>query len=178
MKSAPFLLVLAVVSSRVAAQDTTAVDTSNAAADTSAAPPPLDLRTLTPAQQDSARLAARPVSPMGALFRSFLIPGWGQAKLDRKLTGAVFVTFEAISLGMALKASNELDYMDRTNSQRANDKRQERDDWIALLIFNHLMAGLEAFVSAHLWDFPPDLRIRPLPGGGTGAGVSLPLRIP
>jgi hypothetical protein len=42
-----------------------------------------------------------------------------------------------------------------------------------LLGFNHLMAALEAFVAAHLWDFPADLRIRRVPGG-TQAGVQLP----
>jgi hypothetical protein len=41
-----------------------------------------------------------------------------------------------------------------------------------LWIFNHLFSGAEAFVSAHLQDFPRDLRIRAMPGG---IGVSLPL---
>lgn len=162
----------------LAAQDTTVVnDTTVAPAVTdSTAVPALD--SLTPAQRDSARNAARPVSPMGALGRSILIPGWGQAKLNRKLTGAVFVTVEAISIGMALKAANELDYLERTGSDRISRKKQERDDWIVILCFNHLMSALEAYVSAHLWDFPADLKIRPLPGRGVSGSVSIPLRIP
>jgi hypothetical protein len=45
-----------------------------------------------------------------------------------------------------------------------------------LLAFNHLFAGLEAFISAHLADFPGDLRIEAVPGG-MGASLSLPVRL-
>ena len=37
---------------------------------------------------------------------------------------------------------------------------QEREDWIVLLVFNHLLAGAEAFVSANLYDFPATLKAR------------------
>ena len=172
------LVALLSVSGRLGAQDSIP-----APPDTSAVTPadslvPGSLAGLTPLQRDSARNAARPVSPLGALGRSILIPGWGQAKLNRKLTGAIFITVEAISLGMAIKASNELDYLRRTQSTRADAKANERDDWLVILGFNHLMAGLEAYVSAHLWDFPPDLKLQPMPGGGVAGSVSLPVRIP
>jgi hypothetical protein len=45
-----------------------------------------------------------------------------------------------------------------------------------LLGFNHLFAGLEAYVSAHLADFPGDLRFEAVPGG-VGAAMSLPVRL-
>ena len=133
------------------------------------------------AAQDSARVTApvdtvlpvRPVSPMGPFFRSLLIPGWGQAKLDRKLTGGIFVAWEGITLGMTLKTSHELHYLRRTNSGRVEDKEQEKEDWIVLLAFNHLLSALEAYVSAHLWDFPADLRMRVIPGG-VGGQLNLP----
>lgn len=114
-----------------------------------------------------------PVSPLGALWRSFLVPGWGQAKLDRKLTGGLFVAWEGVTLGMALKASHELGYLRRTHSGRIDAKRAERQDWIVLLAFNHLLSGLEAYVSAHLWDFPEDLKLRAVPGG-FGGQLNLP----
>ena len=41
-----------------------------------------------------------------------------------------------------------------------------------LWIFNHLFSGAEAYVSAHLQDFPSDLRLQVAPGR---LGVSLPL---
>ena len=142
--------------------------------------------------QDSARVRPRVVpamappdtlnrqyiSPMNALWRSLLIPGWGQARLNRKLAGGLFLAWEGVTLGMSLKTRRELAYLRRTNSGRANDKRQEHEDWIVLLAFNHLFSGLEAYVSAHLADFPGDLRMEAMPGGGVGAAVSLPVRLP
>ena len=115
-------------------------------------------------------------SPMNAFWRSFLLPGWGQAKLGRKLTGAIFVAWEGTTLGMSLKTRHELAYLRRTNSARAEDKRREHEDWIVLLAFNHLFAGLEAYVSGHLSDFPADLHLQAVPGG-VGGGVSIPVRI-
>jgi hypothetical protein len=129
---------------------------------------------------DSTLYPKAPVSPMGALLRSFLVPGWGQAKLHRKLTGALFVTWEGVTLGMALKANHELQYLRRTGSGSVSAKRQERQDWLVLLAFNHLFSGIEAYVSSHLWDFPDDLEISaaPLPDGGFGASIRVPIRLP
>ena len=115
----------------------------------------------------------RSVSPMGAFFRSLLLPGWGQAKLNRKLTGGIFVAWEGVTLGMTLKTSHELHYLRRTGSGRVAVKEQEKEDWIVLLAFNHLLSALEAYVSAHLWDFPDDLEVRAVPGG-IGGRLSLP----
>ncbi len=113
--------------------------------------------------------------PLNYFFRSLLLPGWGQASLDRKLTGGIFIAFEGIALGMALKANAELGYLDRTGSDRVEDKRRERQDWFVLMGANHLFSGLEAFVSAYLFDFPGDLQLRALPGGRTGVGIALPV---
>ena len=113
-------------------------------------------------------------SPLNYFARSLLLPGWGQASLDRKLTGGIFIAFEGIALAMALKAHHELRYLERTGSARIEDKRAERQDWFFLVAFNHLFSGLEAFVSASLFDFPGDLRMRPLGDGRTGVGMALP----
>jgi hypothetical protein len=120
--------------------------------------------------------SVRPLSPLGALWRSFLVPGWGQARFNRKLTGGIFVAWEGVTLGMALKTRHELSYLRRTNSKRGDSKRQEHEDWIVLLAFNHLFSGLEAYVSSHLADFPDDLRLRAVPGGAA-ATVSIPFRV-
>jgi hypothetical protein len=114
-----------------------------------------------------------------AFFASALIPGLGQAMLDRKLTGGLFMAWEGLTLGMTLKAAHELRFLERTgaDSGRLEQKRQERQDWLVLLIFNHLFAGLEAFVSSHLQDFPADVKLRVLPGG-LGIGARVPTRWP
>jgi hypothetical protein len=121
-------------------------------------------------------LTRQSISPMNALWRSLLLPGWGQARLNRKLAAGIFVAWEGVTLGMSLKTRRELRYLRRTSSGRADSKRQEHEDWVVLLAFNHLFAGLEAYVSAHLADFPGDLRVEAVPGG-VGAVVSMPIRI-
>ena len=158
----------------VSAQDTTRVKADSAfpAAPAIPAPPAIP-------GSDSAGGSKPPVSPMGALWRSILLPGWGQAKLNRKLTGALFVTWEGVTLGMSIKASHELRYLRRTGSAAVTSKEKEKQDWLVLLAFNHLFAAIEAYVSAHLWDFPRDLEIRAAPvPGGVGATVRLPFRLP
>ncbi len=112
------------------------------------------------------------VRPMGAFFRSFLLPGWGQAATDRPMTGAVFVAWEGVTAMMTLKAQQEANYFKAIHSANLRLKRQEVQDWLVLWVFNHLFSGAEAYVSAHLRDFPPDLKVRVFPGG---IGVSIPI---
>jgi hypothetical protein len=116
-----------------------------------------------------------PISPGGAFLRSLLVPGWGQAGLGRHLTGALFVAFEGTALMMAWKSEWHLDFARQAGKTGVTAAR-EREDWYVLLAFNHLFAAAEAYVAAHLWDFPVGLRARALPGGSTGVGVTLPLR--
>ena len=145
------LLVMAVwPSGRLAAQDTTTVrDTAMF--------------------RDTTRHGVR---PMGAFWRSFLIPGWGQAVTGRTTTGAAFVAWEGVSAMMTLKAQQELNYFRSIHSANVELKKQEVQDWAVLWVFNHLFAGAEAYVSAHLRDFPPDLKVRAYPGG---IGVTFPI---
>ncbi len=132
------------------------------------------------AQTDSThpQYVQAPVSPMGAFFRSLAIPGWAQAKLDRRLTGGIFLGFEGIALGMIIKADRELEYMKSRgdSTESLENKRQEREDWITLLLFNHLFAALDGFVGSHLYDFPDEVKLRASPKG-FGAVVTIPVRI-
>jgi hypothetical protein len=124
---------------------------------------------------DSAR---HDLKPMQAFFQSLLIPGWSQARLDRKLTATIFVGWEGVTLGMALKAADELRYLRRigADSVRIDGKSREKQDWLVLLAFNHLFSGLEAYVGSQLQDFPADVRIRAAPRG-IGFEASVPFRI-
>lgn len=110
------------------------------------------------------------VGPVGALWRSLLLPGWGQTVTGRHVTGALFAIWEGTTILMTIKASQEANYL-RADSTTYHAKRQEVQDWLVLWGFNHLFAGAEAFVAAHLRDFPRDLKIRAVPGG---VGVSVP----
>jgi hypothetical protein len=77
---------------------------------------------------------------------------------------------------MTLKTRHELDYLRSIGSARADAKRQEHEDWLVLLAFNHVFAALEAYVGAHLADFPGDLKIRAMPGG-VGASLTVPVQV-
>jgi hypothetical protein len=117
-----------------------------------------------------------PITPGGAFLRSLVLPGWGQARLGRHFTGGLFVAFEGVAIAMVWKSEWQLRFA-RERGRYVKSHRQEREDWIALLVFNHLFAGAEAYVAANLWDFPKGLTLRVLPtSGGVGVGVSLPLR--
>jgi hypothetical protein len=159
-----------------------AQDSLPAPADTLAAPDSLALPADTLAAPGTAQgvgsilYRRAPVSPMGGFWRSLLVPGWGQAKLNRKLTGALFVAWEGVTLGMALKTTHELNYLKATGSGSVKAKKSEQQDWLVLLGFNHLLSAIEAYVAAHLWDFPGDLEVRVTPvRGGAAAGFTLPL---
>jgi hypothetical protein len=89
------------------------------------------------------------------------------------------VTWEGVSLGMSLKAAGEVRYLRRigADSTRIVGKKAERQDWLVMLAFNHLFSGLEAYVSAHLKDFPSDVKFRPAPRG-VGMQAVVPFRLP
>jgi hypothetical protein len=60
----------------------------------------------------------------------------------------------------------------RYAGNRLKARRTHYEDWIALLIANHLFAGAEAFVSAQLWDLATHVQLRVLPHAATvGAEV-------
>jgi len=128
------------------------------------------------AQIDSIRVVAtdtsHQVKPINAFWRSLLLPGWGQAVTGRHVTGAIFAAWEGVTIMMTVKARSEATYLQRVHAPNVSSKRQEVQDWAVLWVFNHLFSGAEAFVSAHLIDFPKDLKLQAVPGG---IGVSMPL---
>src|SRR5688500_12037700 len=112
-----------------------------------------------------------PISPRSAFVRSLIVPGLGQAALDRGTAGGIFVSLEALSLLMTIKSKRDLRVARRLETDsvffeidgadtvfvnhlagRVRARKQHVEDWIALLIFNPLFAAADAFVAAQLWD--------------------------
>lgn len=154
------------------------------------------------ARPDSLR---PPISARRAFLYSFLVPGWGQSKLERPVAGAIFATLEASVIALLAKTTRDLHYArrhvadsiiagyelnpdgtvqrdaegnavvryapNRFAQDRVDARKQHVEDYIALLVANHLFAGLEAFVAAQLWDLPAHVGVRAMPQGG-GAGLS------
>ena len=50
-------------------------------------------------------------------------------------------------------------------------RRTHLEDWIAVIVFNHLVAGADAFVSAQLWDVPAGVSLGAVPTARGGAAV-------
>ncbi len=54
-------------------------------------------------------------------------------------------------------------------------REQQREDWIAWTIFWMLASGIDAYVTAHLSDFPAVIRAEPVAGGGAAFRLEIPL---
>jgi hypothetical protein len=52
----------------------------------------------------------------------------------------------------------------RFGGDRVPARRTHLEDWIATLVFNHLISGAEAFVSAQLWDLPGEVSMQRVAG--------------
>ncbi|MBI4543971.1 MAG: hypothetical protein HY703_02110 [Gemmatimonadetes bacterium] len=53
-------------------------------------------------------------------------------------------------------------------------RKQQREDWIAWTVFWTLAAAVDAFVNAHLADFPADVIAEPRGRGGVSLGIRIP----
>ncbi|MHB1224457.1 MAG: hypothetical protein ACYC2G_10505 [Gemmatimonadaceae bacterium] len=88
-------------------------------------------------------------------------------RLGRDSLPAVFATDPATGLVLrdAQGAPVVLEWLPPPYSEDLiRARRTHLEDWIAVLVFNHLIAGADAFVSAHLWDVPVALSIGAAPG--------------
>ena len=155
-----------------------------------------------------------PISPRRAFLYSALVPGMGQAALDRKYTGAVFFLIETMSWALLRRSADDeriakafvgdsvpQSYaIDSTTGLALRDShgnlvvaawaqtRYTKDlvraralhveDWVAVILFNHLFSGADAYVAANLWDLPQHLGVRaePLPRGGAAMTFTLTFR--
>ena len=136
-----------------------------------------------------------PISPKAAFLHSLVLPGWGQSALRRSTAATLFSAAEIGALYMVAKSRADLRSA-RTLSGRdsitigdpsfpgsvtralavpeglINARRLHLEDWLAVLIFNHLLAGADAYVAANLWDLPARVSITHTPAG-TGLGASI-----
>ncbi|HMC54925.1 MAG TPA: hypothetical protein VKH19_07135 [Gemmatimonadaceae bacterium] len=123
-----------------------------------------------------------PLSPRRAFLYSLLVPGYAQSVLGRNRAGALEMTFEAVALAMVRISAADVhearrmradsipvSFVDATGAPRIRyeptiyteglirSRRAHLEDWIAVLIGNHLFSGADAFVAANLWDLPAEV---------------------
>ena len=163
-------LVLLSLASQLAAQepadpDTTAATTPSTVTDPAA--PPGEASTTSPTVSGSP---GPPVSPMGAFFRSLVLPGWGQASVGRPVRGAFYFAMESASLWMLFKTQSKLNSAERIGDEDLiSSRKAQREDWIVLAVFWALFSGVDAWVSANMWDF--EGAVVPPPDGSPGVAV-------
>lgn len=191
-RSAALLLALAASASLSAeAQgrtDTTRVDTARVT------PPATQPRPAAAAARPSsavAQLGKSPLTPKRAFLYSLALPGFGQSRLDRGSSGALFASVELTALVMLRRVQADLREAKayRTDSLPTNftpagdtvravarapgkytadlirTRRLHLEDWLAVVAFNHLFSGADAFVSAQLFDMPVQLSAVPAANG-------------
>ncbi|MEO7104125.1 MAG: DUF5683 domain-containing protein [Gemmatimonadaceae bacterium] len=140
-----------------------------------------------------------PISPRRAMVYSLLLPGYAQSRLNRPTASIMFAVGEVLSLGMARKAAMDLrearsarsdsiptgfsadtvtgvikatGYTQNRLVARIGARRTHYEDWLAAIIFNHIISGVDAYVAANLWDFNATLGVTPT-RNGTAVGASL-----
>ena len=136
-----------------------------------------------------------PITPRRAFLYSFLAPGYAQSVLGRHKAAMAFLFVEAVSVTMiresaadaheARRMANDTVVVSyggngtapvtagpRFSGTEVRSRDAHVEDWVALLVANHLFAGADAFVAAHLWDVPAHLGLRVLPGGGARVSAS------
>ncbi len=129
-----------------------------------------------------------PLSPRRAFLYSLLLPGYGQSVLGRNRAGALQVAFEAAALVMIRNSASDIrearrnladsvpvSFVDpegnpaiifeRTPFSAAllRSRQSHLEDWIAVLIANHIFSGADAFVASLLWDLPAEVSLRATP---------------
>jgi hypothetical protein len=127
-------------------------------------------------------------SPAGALWRTFVLPGWGQV-YNEDYIKAPFFTASAVVLGYLIY-DNHLKYMDIKNQTDAMlktdplyaNKKAEREyyhnnrDLFGLgLLVVYGVAAVDAYTGAHLFDFDvsPDLSLSVRPAYMMGVSVNI-----
>jgi hypothetical protein len=138
-----------------------------------------------------------PISARRAFISSAILPGYGQSALGRKRSGAMMLAVEALTVAMIRSTAisvrearrNAVDsvivsYVDANGVPKvtyARDfptglikaRREQVEDWIAVLIGNHLFSAVDALVAAILWDLPAEVAV----SGDGRRTTSLGLRV-
>ena len=139
-----------------------------------------------------------PLSARRAFLGSLVLPGYSQSVLGRHRSGAMYIAFETAAIFMIRESSlgirearrNAADsvlvaYVDGTGAPAARYERtafpkalvdvrkDQREDWIAVLVATHLFAALDALVASQLWDLPAEVSVS---GSPRSAGLQLRVR--
>ena len=125
-----------------------------------------------------------PLSPRRAFLYSLLLPGYSQSVLGRHRAGSLQLAFEAVALTMIRITAADVREARRTSadsipisfvngngqpeirfertafpSSLLRSRRARLEDWIAVLMANHLFSAADGYVAALLWDLPAEVAV-------------------
>jgi hypothetical protein len=129
-----------------------------------------------------------PLSPRRAFLYSLIVPGYAQSILGRTRAGTVEIAFEAVALVMIRQSAADIrearrnavdsipvSFVDANGAPKITyertpfpkslikSRRSHLEDWIAVLIANHLFSGADGYVASLLWDLPSEMALRATP---------------
>ena len=125
-----------------------------------------------------------PLSPRRAFLYSLLLPGYSQSVLGRHRAGALQLAFEAAAIIMIRQSAADVsearrmqadsitvtfvDASGRPGRRReptpytaslVRSRRSHLEDWIAVLLANHLFSAADGYVASLLWDLPAEVSV-------------------
>ena len=123
-----------------------------------------------------------PLSPRRAFLYSLLMPGYAQSVLGRHRAGTVQLVFEAAAIVMIRQSAADVREARRNladsivvsfvnesgqpeitkrpspfSAGLVRSRRSHLEDWIAVLLANHLFSAADAYVASLLWDLPVEV---------------------
>ena len=125
-----------------------------------------------------------PLSPRRAFLYSLLLPGYSQSVLGRHRAGALQLAFEAASIIMIRQSAADVREARRMEADSitisfvddaglpqlrrvptpftaslVRSRRTHLQDWIAVLLANHLFSAADGYVASLLWDLPAEVSV-------------------
>ena len=99
-------------------------------------------------------------SPTGIMFRSLVVPGWGQATNHAWVKAVLVAGGETVLIASIVQDSHQLQSLESTDPQYGviYDHRQRNAWWLGGLVF---LSMVDAYVDAHLKGF--DVQLGPEP---------------
>lgn len=213
-RTAPLLLALLPV---LAAGGLAAQDPDTTVVDSALPVPEVRPRAAVGTPQDTA--TELPASPLGAMVRSMILPGWGQSKFDAYFRGGIYfagwtgnwfmnfrnayrlenvqarfdIRSDQVARQLIATSSNpdsmraqidsfpslvegavREDSLGNELRKLVRARQQQQEDWIAWSVFWVLASGIDAYVTAHLADFPAEVQMHP----GRNRSVTLRVGVP
>lgn len=112
---------------------------------------------------DSSAARVDSLRPRSALLRSALLPGWGQLYNGKPRKALLFAGSSAALLSLAAAEHAALDKA--RSAQEHEDRTARRNTRILFFAISATLAGIDAYVDAHLADFGDGWNVRAEPDG-------------